>query len=269
MGDEILLCRRYGETGRTVVLLHGGPGAVGYMAPVGRKLGESFRVLEPWQRRRSDKRLTVAAHVADLHKFLTTECAGEQVAIVGSSWGAMLALAFTAEHQKIVSSLVLIGSGTFDRASRKRMHALIEDRMTDDVRERVAAIKRDVADEDERLRQTGEAILPVYAHDPVTTDLEIDHCDAKGHVETWSDMVRLQETGKYPAAFTRINCPVLMLHGAEDVHPGEMIRANLSTVIPHLEYIEWPKCGHYPWIERRVSDTFYNSITTWLLKNIV
>ncbi|MHC4448957.1 MAG: alpha/beta fold hydrolase, partial [Planctomycetota bacterium] len=54
--------RTYGESGRALVLLHGGPGAVGYMAPVARKLADRYRVWEPLQ-----SASTVARHIADLH----------------------------------------------------------------------------------------------------------------------------------------------------------------------------------------------------------
>ncbi len=224
-------------------------------------------MLEPWQRKRGAERMTVAKHVADLREFVEAECGGEKVWLVGSSWGAMLGLAFAAGFGEMVGGIVLVGCGTFDRASRKRMHELIEDRMTEAVRQRVAEIKREVTDEDERLKLTGEAILPVYAHDPVTTDLEIDHCDATGHVETWSDMVRLQEAGTYPKAFEGIRCPVLMLHGSEDVHPGGMIRDSLLGVLPQIEYLEWKQCGHYPWIERGLGDAFFSRLIGWLRNN--
>ncbi len=52
------------------------------------------------------------------------------------------------------------------------------------------------------------------------------------------DMLRLQEEGIYPAAFSGVRSPVLMLHGAADPHPGRMICASLREYIPQLEYFE-------------------------------
>ena len=49
-GLQLMRIREYGSAGPMVVLLHGGPGAPGYMAPVARELADSFRVLEPLQR---------------------------------------------------------------------------------------------------------------------------------------------------------------------------------------------------------------------------
>ncbi len=48
-------------------------------------------------------------------------------------------------------------------------------------------------------------------------------------------MVRLQETGIYPAAFSVIDSPILLSHAAVDFHPGRMIQASLE---PHLARLD-------------------------------
>ena len=118
--------RTYGSSGLVVVVLHGGPGTPGYMAPVARGLADRFRVLEPWQRGSTGVPLTVARHVADLHELVESRCGGARPALVGSSWGAMLALAYAAAHPHQAGSLVLIGCGTFDPSARARMRAIYE-----------------------------------------------------------------------------------------------------------------------------------------------
>jgi len=60
---------------------------------------------------------------------------------------------------------------------------------------------------------------------------------------------------------------VLMLHGADDPHPGTMIRDALRTRIPHLEYKEWARCGHYPWLERDVRAEFFTFLRGWLRRH--
>jgi pimeloyl-ACP methyl ester carboxylesterase len=80
-------------------------------------------------------------------------------------------------------------------------------------------------------------------------------------------MIRLQATGVYPAAFEAIDLPVLMLHGADDPHPGTMIRDTLRTHIPRLEYEEWARCGHYPWLERDVRAGFFTFLRGWLRRH--
>jgi pimeloyl-ACP methyl ester carboxylesterase len=260
--------RTYGTYGPAVIVLHGGPGAPGYMAPVARGLADSFRVLEPWQRPSGGEPLTVARHVADLHELVESHCAGARPALVGSSWGAMLALVYAAAHSDRTGPLVLIGCGTFDRAARRRMQAMLDERLNYGLRQRLERLPEDYPDPDQRLEIMGKLILPLYSYDLVTTDQEIEAHDARARQETWADMVRLQDEGVYPAAFAAIDAPVLMLHGAADPHPGPMIRDSLEPHLPQLEYHEWQRCGHYPWLEKTVRNEFFAVLRTWLAAHL-
>ena len=262
----VMQVREYGTLGPMVVVLHGGPGTPGYMAPVARGLADSFRVLEPLQRGSGGEPLTVARHVADLHELVGSRCEGERPALVGHSWGAMLALAYAAAHPGRAASLVLIGCGTFDQAARDRMLAVREQRMDEDLRQRVERLTEEFPDPDQRLGALGDLILPLYSYKLVSTDQEVKGYDARAHHETWEDMVRLQGEGVYPTAFEVIDAPVIMLHGAVDPHPGRMIRASLEPHLPQLEYREWECCGHYPWLEKAVRDEFFAVLHEWLAR---
>ena len=256
--------RDYGESGPLVILLHGGPGAPGPMAPVARGLAEGFRVLEPFQRGSGGEPLTVARHVADLRDLVESLPPEPRPALVGSSWGAMLALAFAAAHPDLAGPLVLIGCGTFDIGARARMREILDARMDDELRRRLANLAEECIDPDERLRVQGRLILPLYSYDPNAGELELGACDARANRETWDDMVRLQQEGVYPAAFSAIRRPVLMLHGDADPHPGRRIQASLQPYLPQLEYREWERCGHYPWLERAAREEFFACLREWL-----
>jgi pimeloyl-ACP methyl ester carboxylesterase len=259
-----LRVRSYGQHGPIVLVLHGGPGAPGYMAPVARELAGAFRVFEPLQRASGGPALTVERHVDDLRKLLGWFGAGERPALVGSSWGAMLALAFAASHPGSAGPLVLVGCGTFDRKSRAKMREILDRRQDAALRSRLEGLPAEFPDPDQRLAAAGRLIQPLYTYDGIAEDPEPEPCDARANEETWSDMLRLQAEGRYPAAFRAIASPVLMLHGAFDPHPGGMIRASLEPFIPHLEYREWENCGHYPWLERQVREEFFGVLRAWL-----
>jgi pimeloyl-ACP methyl ester carboxylesterase len=255
--------REYGHAGPLVIVLHGGPGAPGQVVSLARGLARWFRVLEPFQRRSGGVPLTVGIHIADLRDVIASRAGGERPALVGSSWGAMLALAFAAGHPGLAGPLVLVGCGTFDRAARARLEATIEARMTRSLRDALRQVETGAADPDRRMQAIGRLIDPLYTFDAVEAGDEGD-CDARGHRETWSDMLELQARGVYPAAFRAITSPVLMLHGTYDPHPGRMIVQGLRHSIPHIEYREWERCGHYPWIERAVRQEFYETVRNWL-----
>ena len=249
-----------------MVVLHGGPGTPGGMATLARGLSDSFRVLEPFQRGSGGVPLTVARHVADLHELVESRRGDGRPALVGHSWGAILALAYAAAHPGSIASLVLIGCGTFDLAARDRMRTVRDERVDEDLQRRMERLTDEFPDPDERLIALGKLVEPLDSYEPIPTDEEGQPVDGRAYQETWDDMVRLQAEGAYPAAFAAIQTPVIMLHGTFDPHPGRMIRASLEPHIPHLGYREWGRCGHYPWREKAVHADFFAVLRDWLAR---
>jgi pimeloyl-ACP methyl ester carboxylesterase len=119
---------------------------------------------------------------------------------------------------------------------------------------------------DELLTARGALAGRAQAYEPIeaTDDLPSLPADARGHEETWNDVLRLQTEGVEPAAFAAIRAPVLMLHGDADPHPGPATRDVLRRSIPQLEYIELARCGHTPWLERHTRDAFLTYLRPWL-----
>ncbi len=232
-----------------------------------RGLGDRFRVLEPWQRRSGGEALTVAGHVGDLHELIESRCEGVRPALVGESWGAMLALAYAAAHPESAGPLVLVGCGTFDRAARARLVEIRDERIDDEMRRRLERLAEEFTDPGERMVKRYELTESHYVYDPISDDEDQGNgepFDFRGNSESWGDMVRLQEEGVYPSAFAAIKSPVLMLHGTYDPHPGLMIRASLEPHLPQLEYRQWDRCGHSPWRERAVREEFFAVLREWL-----
>lgn len=253
--------RTYGTTGPLVAVLHGGPGAPGSVAQLARDLSSFSRVLEPLQRRSGEIPLTVAQHVADL-----AEVVPEPAILVGSSWGAMLGLSFAAAHPDLVRSLVLVGCGTYDRVSRDAYRSTMNGRLGPVGQERKAQLKQllaQVDDPDAILAQIGALDGYAQAFDLIE-EPDYTTVDAVGHDETWSDVMRLQDEGVEPAAFSGITCPVVMLHGDTDPHPGPSTFETLRGFIPQLEYREIPQCGHTPWLERWGREPFLAALGEWI-----
>lgn len=263
--DNLIQTRLYGTAGPTVFVLHGGPAAPGYMVPVARGLADYFRVVEPFQRPScSDRPLTVGRHIDDLHVLIESICKNERPLIVGHSWGAMLALAYAAAYPNTAAALVLVGCGTFDIACREKMQTTRANRMTPAIQARFDRLEQDFPDLNKRFSAAGRLYQQIDSYDLVPLGTQTGTFDLKAHEETWQDMLRLQAEGVYPATFSTITAPVLMLHGDHDPHPGEMIRDTLKQTIPHLQYRAWPQCGHYPWLEKHAAADFYTALTDWL-----
>jgi pimeloyl-ACP methyl ester carboxylesterase len=155
----------------------------------------------------------------------------------------------------------------FDLGARAELQRTIAEGMTDDIRARLKCA--DQLNQDQRLKASAEAMLPVYACDLLASPHEDDHVDARAHRETWDDMLRMQAEGIYPAAFAAIKVPVLMIHGTYDPLPGRLIFQGLRPYLPQLEYRELERCGHYPWLERAAADPFFSLVRDWLARHIV
>ena len=107
--------------------------------------------------------------------------------------------------------------------------------------------------------QAGASAEEVYDlfGEPTTKSVRADS-------ETWQDVLRLQSEGVEPAAFAAIRAPVLMLHGDRDPHPGAATRDLLQRFMPHIDYVEFERCGHEPWRERHARDPFLRTLREWL-----
>ncbi len=147
------------------------------------------------------------------------------------------------------------------------MQATIEERMDDDLRDRIRRMSINAADPADQFMQGFKLTRHIFDCDPIGPYADQEECepfDLKAHNETWSDMRRLQDDGAYPAAFAAIESPVLMLHGQYDPHPGKMIRDSLLPYLPNLEYREYERCGHSPWIEKSAREEFFSDTCEWL-----
>jgi pimeloyl-ACP methyl ester carboxylesterase len=224
---------------------------------------DRYCVLEPFQRSSGNAPLTVAQHVEDLHELIRSRPNDSPPALLGCSWGAMLALAYAAAHPPLAGPLLLVGCGTFDSIARGRMQDIISERMNPEVRKRLKSVER-LKNGNARLQAFADAIAPIYSYDPLPSSPGEEMVDAKAQRETWDDMVRLQTQGVYPAAFSSIKAPVLMVHGDYDPHPGGLIYSSLKPLILHLEYRELDRCGHYPWREKHGAEAFFYLIDDWL-----
>lgn len=268
---DLIQTRRYGESGPWVVLVHGGPGAPGYMAPVGQALADAYRIVEPFQRAGDRERsLTVQRHIEDMREVIDVYCGNERPALVGHSWGAMLSLAFAAKYPGLSSRLVLAGCGTFDTDARELMKNLRQERTQGERFARLRAQHERETDPDKRLALLGRLMRDADSYDLIPEEAargEIAWYDALGFEQSWADMMRLQKEGVYPAAFAAVREPVTMLHGDYDAHPGRTIFEGLRKVVADIEYVEFEKCGHYPWLEREAKDLFYAALREVLGRN--
>jgi len=141
--------RRYGQAPYQIAVLHGGPGAPGYMAPVARVLSRKAGIIEPLQTKDS-----LRGQIHELGCQLTAD-ADPPAILIGSSWGAVLALFVAAEQPEMIAKLILIGCAVFDAESSSSIETRRMPRLNKENRRRHDRIRHEL----KQRRQTNGSAL--------------------------------------------------------------------------------------------------------------
>lgn len=252
----MLNARRYGPPPYGVVLVHGGPGAAGEMAPVARELSQRRGILEPLQTAGS-----IDGQVSELRAALELN-AEPPVVLVGHSWGAWLSFMLAAQHPRLVRKLVLIASGPFEEAWVPLMNGTLERRLTPE--EKLLAIEYSRCLEDPACRDRtgiferfGSLMTRAGAYDPVSPEPSGVEYRPDIFLSIMKEAVPLRKSGRLLEMGKKIVCPVVAIHGDHDHHPDRGVEEPLSRVLKDFRFIRLDKCGHYPWNERLARERFY------------
>lgn len=265
--DPRLVVHEHGKAPYRVVVVHGGPGAGGEMAPVATGLAGVCGVLEPIQ-----TESTVAGQVAELARAVRT-LGQPPVTLVGFSWGAWLSLLTAARHPALVRKLVLVGCGPLETKhvpaiEEKRLHRLPEAERGEyrRVLDRLARA-RTAPELDALLERLAALTRHTDAYDPVAerpeTSRAVPLAPGQGRLfrAVWREAAQLRASGELLARAARVTCPVVALHGAEDPHPAAGVREPLAARLPGFRFVLLPRCGHKPWIERHARAAFFAHLT--------
>ena len=228
------------------------------MAPVARELSKKRGLLEPLQTRDS-----VDGQIEELELQLG-KYAVFPVTLVGSSWGAVLALLTAAQKHIEIYKLILIGSAVFDAESSARIEGIRTSRLNEKQRRRLDEIKSRYDDSEGKGRIAeiwGELSFYTDTYDPITDDLEVIEIQYELSGKVWTEFTELRDRSGYlKSEFSKIEIPTVVIHGEYDPHPIDGIRPFLESCIDNIRFHILPHCGHYPWIERRAGERFYETL---------
>jgi pimeloyl-ACP methyl ester carboxylesterase len=258
--------RTCGQPPYRVAVLHGGPGAPGYMAPVAQELSRTLGVIEPLQGEDS-----LEGQIEELHGQLTTYGASP-ITLIGSSWGAVVALFAAARYPALTEKLILVGCAVFDAASSAAIQPVRLERLNQHQRRRLQQLEADLpaatADRKKTIfAEWGEILSGADSFDPLTSDSGVLEVQPEMHEKVWADFVALRdEPGRLAREFASIKAPVRVIHGDYDPHPIDGIRPFLESCLSDVRFEILPRCGHYPWNERHARDRFFNILRTELAR---
>jgi pimeloyl-ACP methyl ester carboxylesterase len=249
--------RKYGMPPYSIVVIHGGPGVSGEMAPVAKKLSGIFGVLEPLQTAN-----TLAGQIDELKQSIEDNNARLPIALIGWSWGAWLSFLFAAQNPSYVKKLVLVGSPPFeDKYAAEIMQTRLS-RLSKEDKEKVNSFARLINDaedneKDKILCEFGSLLSKADSYSPIRHDNDTVECRYDIYESVWKEAGQLRKTGRLLEYGKNITCPVVAIHGDYDPHPGEGVKVPLSKVLKDFRFILLSNCGHKPWYEKEARNRFY------------
>ncbi len=248
--------RTYGKAPFQVVVVHGGPGAPGHMAPVAQELSLDCGVLEPLQTATS-----LEGQVQELWD-VSKKDGDLPVTLIGWSWGAMLCFIFSARYPAFVKKLILVGSGVYEEQYAATIMETRLGRLTEEEKREVCSLMEAinapaVRDKNTPFARLGDLLTKADAYNPLPLDSEGLEVQYHIYQSVWNDAMELRRSGELLKLGRQIQCPVVAIHGDYDPHPPEGVKNALSTVLARFKFILLKNCGHMPWIEKEAMGAFY------------
>lgn len=257
--------RTYGDLPYSVVLVHGGPGAPGEMAPIAQELSGQFGVLEALQTRN-----TLEGQLEELKQVIESQV-GRPVILMGHSYGAWLSLILAAAYPNLVSKLILVSAGAFkdeyaQNIIKTRLDRLEGDDMATALMLMAGLNEFDTPNKNEVFGKLGELISKSDAFDPIPHEPQVIEYSYGIYKNVWSDAAELRTSGDLLKLAGVIKCPVVAIHGGHDPHLAEGVREPLNGLVPDLKFILLQNCGHYPWWEKQAREQFFTLLRQELIQ---
>jgi len=251
--------RKWGPGPYSVVVVHGGPGAPGEVAPIAREISSVTGVLEPFQ-----TETTLEGQIQELRLALA-ELGRTPVTLVGFSWGAFLSWMVASRHPELVKKLILISSPPFEEryAASITKHRLNRLKLQDKAEAQSLLDplgNPSSGDKNQMLARLGVLLTHADAFDAVPGEGEGFHCQYDVFHGVWDEANELRRNRILIQMAKSIRCPVVAIHGDWDPHPGDGVTIPLSRELQDFRFILLEKCGHRPWTERYAAENFFKAL---------
>lgn len=269
-------------SGRTIVVLSGGPGLSSrYLIPVADSIAAFGRVVRPdlrgtgksvfasspaagtefaeprSQTLLSEQALTLQRLAIDIEE-LRAKLGVPKLLLFGHSFGAVIALEYAARYPDHVKGLVLVSAPGTDTSFVSSSEAIMRSRVTtsdrDSVRYWLSRRQLDSTLADAELWRLNHK---AYMHDPDA--VKKVQRDPEGYVRDVHDqlMHAFMNQRDLRRRIRQYSGPSLLIYGSDDIYDRRTID-RLNTDLGRARVILIEKAGHFPWAEE--PDAFYAAI---------
>ena len=268
MDGAALSAREVGR-GRPIVVLHGGPDFdYEYFLPEMDRLADLGRVLYYAQRGRGHSYagegpddVSIDSDLADLDAVRAWS-GEDRIAILGHSFGAVLAMEYAVRHPDRISHLILMNPAPASHADLLALREHFARIRSPEQQERMATLAADPAyiAGDPAIEAERYAIHFASAFDdPANLDVILRRLrrsftpeaivaaraiEDRLYEQTWR-----QESYDLLPRLGGLRAPALVLHGDHDLVPLE-ISLHIADAIPGSRLLDLPACGHFSTLEQ-------------------
>lgn len=262
--------------GRPLVLCHGGPGLWDDLEPVAAALGDLARVHRYDQRgggRSSDAPPHTVSRFAEDLEGLRQHWGYERWMVGGHSWGANLALAYSARYPDRVDRVLYISGTGLGWAWHAEYEDAVARRLGQEGKSQLTALKnkrsRYPFDSDE-FAATDRAICRIqwstdFSDSSASELVEkliderfVPNYDVNKKVN--DDWKRVSDSREFREAVVEVECPILIIHGSDDPRPVSAVE-ELDDLLPDSRIEVIDRAGHFPWLER--TEHFRAAVRSW------
>jgi len=220
-----------------------------------------------------DRRASVTANAAVLHRFLD-EVVGEPAVLIGNSMGGMLSILAAGERPDAVTGLVLLDPAVPGpkRALDPLVAVMFAIYAVPFVGERFMRSRRTRQSELARVRETLRLVgvdpdsLPPEVLDRSVTMLQeredVEGMDRAFLVAARSLLRLLVDPRRYRKAMASITVPVLLVHGDRDRLVPVAAARDIARRHPSWRYLELADVGHVPQLQ--VPEQLATEVLGWL-----
>lgn len=282
VGSASLYVRTIGQ-GQTIIVLHGGPDFDhGYLLPDLDRLKDAYRLIYYDQRGRGrsaegvrPEDVTIASDVADLdavrrHFHL------DAPAVLGHSWGAVIALEYAIRHPAHVSRLILMNPAPASASDAVVLRKAYLEKLgaeMDRQREILASAAYRAGDPEAVVARYRIHFKPAFVR---SADYEklmaamtaiFTSQGAEGILEARAVEDQLMRESWQVAGYDllprlrSLRIPTLVITGDHDFIPSE-VTDHIARAIPGAQLVTIKECGHFTYLEcpaevRSALDEFY------------
>ncbi|MFP4186170.1 MAG: alpha/beta fold hydrolase [Thermoplasmata archaeon] len=213
--------RRYGEPSYDLVVIHGGPGAIGDVGPLAEELSEGYSVMEPFF-----DQVSIKGQIDRLKEAVESSCE-DDVTLIGHSWGAWLGWIFAADSQR-VDKLIIISSPPFEVEYVGDMRETLSERMDSSQEERYLDLKRRKDESDRAMKEFGKLMMELNSYDLTNISQYDVEVLAEVNEKVWREAEQLRRSGELLKMGRTMDSSVIAFHGNYDHHPAEGVKSPLS-----------------------------------------